>query len=286
MRNTSSKRMWRIIYLLTGLACLAMFESSAFAQLTMERSGPPACSNTDKLAITSFVINPSSPFVRGSVQIVMKITNKCPSGTASLNVPWNIKKDSTTLSSGTVTIDPGATKEVSAPWTATAGTFNFWGNADPEKRISESERNNNTTSDNSVTTLDWKILTLTSGGTFPANPESPTGPCYLKNNQMNDSFGGQIQTVLSCTGSVTGLKANPEYFKGLTLKNGWVVDTATVRDDAVIAGSGRGGWGWRTQPASGSNNPYARIHVWVDANTAFQYYLTVKIKGPAHLSPF
>jgi hypothetical protein len=121
------------------------------------------------------------------------------------------------------------------------------------------------------------------GAEFPTNPESPPLGCELKTEAQVD---GQIRTMIRCNSSLNGLKANPEYFKNFTLKNGWKVKFAVVRDDGVVAGVGRGNWSWRTQPAAGSTNPYAQIHLACEARTDCQVYLTVVIEGPPRANPF
>jgi hypothetical protein len=218
------------------------------------------------------------------VTVKMKIANRCPSGSEPMNVQWKVLRNNGHLHNGTVTLAGGATSnELTANWTAAAGEQDFVGVADPEQAISDSNRTNNTSAHVPVVPTTWRHMTM-SNGSFPKNFESPQLGCAgMTINQMSD--GSQIATVLSCASSINGLKANPEYFKGVTLKNGWKVESVRIHSDGIVSG-GPGGWSWRVQPAVGSTDPRVQIHVWVDKHTSIQYYMELTIRGPAHTSPF
>ena len=301
MSNNSINRLWFTMSVVMALAC---FVIPARAQLTMERK-TSACTAADKLEVTSFTITPTQPASGQSVKVVMKIKNKCPSGTANLNVPWIIKRDSTQISSGTVTLAPGATSsDLIGNWTAASGTFNFWGAADPQKTISETERNNNTTNDYRITvgqasastagTGQPKLVTQEldyqkakdNGARFAGAKE--TRPCasfiYNWGIVQNSSAKPGVVFHLSCGGDPVGGTADLEGFMSFNLKNGWKVKS--FDPPQILQKEGRADWGWEKPPAVNSTNAYMKMHLWAEAFSLIKIGVRVVIEGPEGTNPY
>ena len=304
MSNNSINRLWFTMSVVMALAC---FVIPARAQLTMERK-TSTCTAADKLEVTSFTITPTQPASGQSVKVVMKIKNKCPSGTANLNVPWIIKRDSTQISSGTVTLAPGATSsDLIGNWTAASGTFNFWGAADPQKTISETERNNNTTNDYRITVgtssssttstavLETQLLNYqkakAAGARFSDSVEG-VSTCRIAQCDWSSycgiaggaipSSGTGVLFRATCQGLSSGGRGNPEAFINFTLKNGWKVKSVEV----IEVRKRYGDWGWETRPSVGNINPYMKMHLWADTDGDVAVNVKVWIEGPQGTDPY
>ena len=102
------------------------------------------------------------------------------------------------------------------------------------------------------------------GSSFPANPETPMGGCTLSRRDSvvfeepvpNGSVVG-IWTQLSCLGSANGVRINPEYYKGVSFKNGWHVTEFVAPDTSVNGCNGS----VTTSPVIGSHTPYVQLHM-------------------------
>jgi hypothetical protein len=228
----------------------------------------------------------------------MKIKNKCPRRTASLNVPWEIRMGNSRLADGTVTLGPGETREMSALWTAVEGTFIFFGNADPGNTVSETDRNNNTTRDRRIsvassqaglaTKLLEHIYAKDAGAGFTANPVGIT-PCTLETNGGIPVSGSseQVQAKINCTGWPAGGRGDFEGYLGFTLKNGWRVKSYVIPRSSTTGfeeGQGRG-WSWGSPPPSGTN-PYYKLHLWTDGFHGIEIFVKITIEGPQGTNPY
>ncbi len=279
------------------IAMLAFCAFSVAAQDNVQRpsgsvvrSGPPACSAQDKVEVASFTLNPAAPAIGQSVTVRLKIRSKCPAGTADLRVPWEIRKNSTRLSSGTETLAPGVAKDVTTNWTAVAGTNNFHGS------VTITDGGNNNTSNDVTVNLSPPLVTRAlnhvsaknAGANFSANNIDKT-PCILHSNggQAGSYFGDEvINSSVDCVTLLVGGKLEVEGYSGFTLKNGWRVKSyELIRGTNDFAeGPGRG-WSWLSATPTGTN-PYYKIRLWADGHRGIEIGLKIFIEGPEGTNPY
>lgn len=278
--------------LIAALACCA---SNVAAQDTAPRPGslvrstPPACSAQDKVEVASFTLSPAQPTLGQAVTVRLKIKSKCPSGTADLRVPWEIRKNSTIISSGTETLPSGISKDVTTDWTAVAGTNNFHGNL----MITDGGANN-TSNDVTVTLSPPMVSQVLShvsaknvGANFSAN-KVDTNPCDLvTSGGQAGSYGEEmVFNRLTCLGHLAGGKADVEGYLGFTLKNGWRVKSYEIIRSAAPYNEGTGkGWSWLSAPPTGTS-PYFKFRLWADGNYAIAIRVKVFIEGPEGTNPY
>jgi hypothetical protein len=295
--------------LLIVLACVG--PSAAQPPIKKDRPerinpGPPACTADDKVAVTSFRLTPQELAVEGQVVVeTMKITSKCPGGTADLDVPWKIYADGQMISSGNVRISAGDTATVSSSWTALVGSHSFFGSADPRN---ERARNNNTLPDvvmnvrprstsanridNTPPQLETQVLDYqkakdagaqfsdgVAGATIcnPIGQYDPTG--------SPDSSGNSVGFRIVCSNIITGARANPEAFINFRLKNNWKiksVDTSQI-DLSTCTGAN---WQWQTRPSEGTDNPYMQMHLVSEPFQCLVRAVKITIEGPAGTNPY
>jgi hypothetical protein len=255
------------------------------------RTGPPACGEADKAAVTAFKVNPDRPLVGRNITATLTLKSKCPAGTADLNVPWEIIQNNAKVGGGSVTLAPGAAKDVSATVTATPGTHNFYGS------LKLNDGGSNNTSDDAPPVVVLKEVSLShaavqgAGEQFANNVEPGPPPNCVRlgvvnadNDQLplNQRMG--VVFVADC--QLTGGKANPEAFKNLRLKPGWVVASAAI-EERLHEDPRNAGFNQLTMPTPGGTNPHVRFHVWANARSKIYLRVLVVIRGPAaDSSPF
>lgn len=279
--------------LIAALACCA---SSVAAQGNVQpapgsvvRSGPPACSAQDKVEVASFTLNPAAPAIGQTVTVRLKIRSKCPAGTAELRVPWEIRKNSTIISSGTETLPPGISKDLTTNWTAAVGTNNFHGS------VTITDGGNNNTSNDVTVTLSPPMISQVlshvsaknAGANFSAN-KVDTNPCDLVTSGGQAGGYGEemVFNRLNCIGHLAGGRADVEGYSGFTLKNGWRVKSYEIlRSAAPYAEGGGKGWSWLSAPPGGTS-PYFKIRLWADGTYGIALRVKIFIEGPEGTSPY
>ena len=277
--------------LIAALACCA---SSVAAQGTAQPapgrvvgSGPPACSAQDKVEVASFTLNPAAPAIGQTVTVRLKIRSKCPAGTADLRVPWEIRKNSTILTSGAETLAPGITKDVTTNWTAAVGTNNFHGN------VTLTDGGNNNTSNDVTVTLSPPLVQQAldhvnaklAGANFSAN-KTDVNPCEVRTNG-GATFAGRTNlfATIVCEQAVGG-RGDVEGYSGFTLKNGWRVKNYAIIYERSPYNEGPGkGWSWVSAPPSGTS-PYFKIHLWADGLKRLSINFYITIEGPEGTNPY
>lgn len=279
------------------IAALACCVSSVAAQDNVQRapgsvvrSGPPACSAQDKVEVASFTLNPPTPAIGQTVTVRLKIRSKCPAGTADLRVPWEIRKNSTILSSGAETLPPGISKDVTTNWTATAGTNSFHGS------VTITDGGNNNTSNDVTVNLSPPLVTKVlnhlsaknAGANFSAN-HIDKSPCIRHSNggQAGSYVGDEvIAGSIDCGGLLAGAKLEIEGYSGFALKNGWKVKSYEIirGTNHFAEGPGRG-WSWLSATPTGTS-PYFKIRLWADANRGIEIRVRVLIEGPEGTNPY
>jgi len=289
-------RLMRITNMLCGLAAIACCAASVAAQGNVQpapgsvvRSGPPACSAQDKVEVASFTLNPAAPAIGQAVTVRLKIRSKCPAGTADMRVPWEIRKNSTIISSGTETLPPGISKDLTTNWTAVVGTTNFHGS------VTMTDGGNNNTSNDVTVNLSPPLVTQVlshvsaknAGANFSAN-KVDTNPCDIATNGGRSGSYGEdmIFNHLTCLGHPAGGRGDVEGYSGFTLKNGWRVKSHEIIRAAAPYNEGTGkGWSWLSAPPTGTN-PYFKIRLWADANYAIGIRVKIFVEGPEGTSPY
>ncbi|MGI9065863.1 MAG: hypothetical protein ACR2HX_05590 [Pyrinomonadaceae bacterium] len=279
--------------LIAALACCA---SSVAAQDNVQRpsgsavrSAPPACSAQDKVEVASFTLNPAAPSLGQTVTVRLKIRSKCPPGTADLRVPWEIRKNSTKISSGTETLPPGISKDVTTTWTAVVGTNNFYGS------VTMTDGGNNNTSNDVTVNLSPPLVTRVlnhvsaknAGANFSANIVD-SSPCVLYSNagQAGSNSDDEVVNRINCLPDLLGGRSDVEGYSGFTLKNGW-----RIKSHEIIRGTGNfaegpgKGWSWSSAPPTGTG-PYFKIRLWADANRGIQIGVKIFIEGPEDTDPY
>jgi hypothetical protein len=104
-------------------------------------------------------------------------------------------------------------------------------------------------------------------------PESPPNPSHDFSVDHSDD---------SVSLYVSGHKADDLYYTQTNLKNGWVVDSASVYDFGSTGGHGA----YVADNRSGTSSLYTDVHWWEDAWSNECYFLIITIKGPTGTSPF
>lgn len=123
------------------------------------------------------------------------------------------------------------------------------------------------------------------GWMFTINSDHPLGNCRMQRDDAvavfrEDVPGGTVAGVyvtLDCRGSFNGVRTDPEFFKGFTLRNGWhIVDVFT----GDTSSNGCNGF-TRSSPAIGSNSPYVQLHMACPAWTGIgENVVSVRVAGP------
>jgi len=279
--------------LIAALACCASHvtaQDTAPRPGSLVRSTPPACSAPDKVEVASFILSPAQPTLGQAVTVRLKIRSKCPPGTADLRVPWEIRKNSTIISSGAETLPPGIAKDVTTDWTAVAGTNNFHGS------VTIADGGNNNTSNDVTVTLSPPMVSQVlnhvsaknAGANFSSN-KLDQGPCilYSSGGQAGRYSGDEaVSSYITCATLPVGGKADVEAYSGFTLKNGWRIKSyEVIRGSGHLAeGMGRG-WSWQSAIPTGTN-PYFKIRLWADASMGIEITIKIHIEGPEGTSPY
>lgn len=279
--------------LIAALGCCANVAAQGNVQPapgSVVRSGPPACSAQDKVEVASFTLNPAAPAIGQAVTVRLKIRSKCPAGTADMRVPWEIRKNSTIISSGTETLPPGISKDLTTSWTAVVGTTNFHGS------VTMTDGGNNNTSNDVTVNLSPPLVTRalnhvsakSAGANFSAN-DIDKGPCFRASNggQSGSSFGDEVMTSsVDCLAFAVGGKLEVEGYSGFTLKNGWRVKSHAIIRGTQSYNEGEGkGWSWLSGPPSGTS-PYFKLRLWADGHNGIRIGVKVFIEGPEGTSPY
>jgi hypothetical protein len=293
------------LLLLSVLACFGL----AAAQGPVKKKEPekittaaPACSSDDKIEVTAFSLNPTEARAGQSVTATMTIKNKCPNGTADLNVPWKLYLDDQVIKTGTSKISAGSSADVTASWTAVGGSHHFYGEADPRN---EKIRENNTRPDvvidvpqssvsPATTQLETQVLNYQKAklagaqfwhGVAGYTLCTPIG--QFDPAEFGESVAGNsVVFDITCSyGVLTGARANPEAFQNFTLKNGWKIKSIEITPE-YRRGLGHGEWQWTTRPSRGSDNPYVQMHLVAEDRHSVQIYIKITIEGPAGTDPY
>ncbi|MGI9065866.1 MAG: CARDB domain-containing protein [Pyrinomonadaceae bacterium] len=261
-----------------------------YEDLTEEKQGY-VVSAAPNFAITSLVLDPVVQPAQGDItKVHMKIKNQ---GAETLrNLPWAVKERGNIVNSGTKSsLAPGEEFEIVVrldPWLE--GTIEATGELDPNNQLNEpaARRNDNkkTVSPQSQT----MATELLPPGSFDS--ETILEPCAWG---PGDSRGFTANWRLDCGALPNGAKQDLRmWYEGEKLKNGWKIKRVEVED-----AKNRGGYRWLTKPQEGNDDPYMKIHMWVDSHVGVitpveggsgrkfvQVKIRVWIEGPSHLSPY
>lgn len=252
----------------------------------------------DAIAISSFTINPTQPAQNQVATLRLIVKNKCK---GPYDIPWRIISPvNVTVASGTfANMATNEERTATHSWTATLGQHSFTAVIDPQNTIAETSRQNNTSAAINVTigatvaTTETrelkKSVAQNAGAQFPFNRESGAGAAACGMNQLvvmhMQGLGDEtVETVLGCPGlpNVAGHKADPEFFKGVTLRNGWTVKE--VRTDS--SKTGNAGSNVVSKPNPGSTNPAVKAHLWAEPGGTSTFWVKIFIQGPSGTNPF
>ena len=236
----------------------------------------------------------SEPRVGQRATMRFRIRN---TGSVAASIPWRVALGTTTLGEGThANLAAGATADVTATWTVTAGQHAITATADPNGTVEEASaaRYNNTKQLTVIPRHLRRLLASEAGASssiFAINTEGPGGPC-ASDFQI---FDNNPIFSLSCGGPPTNLpqapngwKAKPEIYKGVTLKNGWTVHEVRVFSPNHLV-SWRSDHQWLTRPSGPA--PYGQLSIFIDPlNSAARSRVGVMVEtwiiGPSNSSPF
>lgn len=247
------------------------------------------------LAAADVNVTPQAPLVVGrKAEVKIKIQNL--SGAAAQNVRWRVKAGDSVIKEGRGGVDARQSFETSFPWTpAQEGSYDLSLEVDPDNSAGEpaSNRGNNQTSKGvTVAGAEERLLGNVPNRTTQfghSDVAVPPGCAELRPDPAFTDIGAQ--TSLDCSLGPAGVKADFEYWKGVTLQNGWVVKKFSVEiHDAspgdATASNDAHGFSVLTQPSVGSPSPYTKLHLWVEGRSKAHFYVTVKIEGPRGTNPF
>ena len=213
------------------------------------------------------------------------------------------------LRSGIVqVVPPRGTAKFSIPWSSrsSTGVVSVSVSLDIGNRLLEAEADlldNVKTTGKLFPTTTLELDPILAAASFAANLLEVT-PCSLGvGDWMDLSWDGWDETprargvlfIGTCSAPLGPLpgqpffggRADPEAYKGFTLKNGWVI-SAIDEVDAYPDGdpSLKGTFQWITRPTVGSANPYMQVHLVVSPFQTIKRGVRVFIEGPDNLSPY
>jgi hypothetical protein len=284
------------------------------------------CAGCDQVEVTELVSSHPAP-VPGTGTVVtvrIKVHNKSNADLHHVMVDVNIPNVAplASLFRDYVDIPSGGFAERSYSFVAKIGMDIITGCVDPTNTLGEpeEERANNCRSIDltlyATQDLDYQMAGR-SGATFVDGAPLPGTCARLGQGDAKRAltYGmGQpgVLFVADCPsyGSFlfqllgTGGKADPEAFRGFTLKNGWKVDSVTLQfrtnrenpndlhatlEEAQSGEEGSQkveGFHLSTPPVVGSDNPFTGAHIWVIVGGFLAVYQRVVIKGPAGTDPY
>jgi hypothetical protein len=123
-----------------------------------------------------------------------------------------------------------------------------------------------------VAAIEYRTLALTNDAQVRGDvaPVPAGSACHEKGTDPYDFWA-----------SFSGHRGDDEYFLTTRLKNGWVVDAATLDDGkggAIgIAGSGNASI---TEMRAGTDSPYLKVHWWFDGGSYIMFCPEIIIRGP------
>ena len=269
---------------------------------------PPAL---DKIAMTDFVCDPS-PIPPGTTQVKLTVTVKnLTSGpqAVTINGPklrvlrTNPQPDVVELETAIVNLAPGATQSVSQKVNVGPGVREYFARVDVDDTLHEPivQRANNEKrlkitipqvsaqqapaapppAQKETQILDYEKAHR-AGAQFSDGVEGQRGGCGFSGQFANNRPDYSVLFWVRCLGSPNGVRLTPEVFTGWHLKNGWKVKSFDFRNVQKSAGD----WQWRQTPAIGSDDPSAKMHIWVEAMGEVSLSLVITIEGPAGTNPY
>ncbi len=276
-------------------------------------TGPPACTSDDKVEVTHLVLNPTQARVGQSVTSTMTIKNKCPNGTADIDVPWKLYVDDQTIRTGTAKISAGGSASVSGPWAAVAGSHRFYGAADLKN---EKVTSNNILPDVIINVPQSSVVTK--GKDSGGQPQMETQVLdYQKAKDAGAQFSDGVKSVVGCQAyqidpayrpgiyagnsvafeldcaggfGLTGAKGDPEAFINFTLKHGWKIKLVETSQPDKTYCNGNATWQWMTRPKERpdekSDNPYMQMHLVAEGSQCQFRVVKVTIEGPVGTNPY
>jgi hypothetical protein len=280
---------------------------------------PQVAPALDRVAMTAFVCEPS-PIPPGTTQVTLRVTIKNVTGglqgvtLSGLKIRvlrTNPQPDVLELETTVNNLAPGASQTVGAHVNVGPGVREYFARVDPDDILHEPivQRANNesrlrltipqvsrdqapppgSTPPKETQLLDFDTAKRSGAQFAIALSGVPTCTADLKDAKDPDvvRWGGFASAGvffrLSCTGSFTGARSDPEGFTNFRLKNGWKVKSF----DAVGAHKfGNADWQWTKTPAVGSDDPSAKLHFWAERDGTVTVSVKVEIEGPAGTNPY
>jgi len=255
-----------------------------------------------KMEAQSLTVTPAQP--QAGQQVTVKFTVKNTGTGTVAKVPWSIHlaTDNQTLGQGEkMNLGPGESFEVTAQWTPSAGQKLLQGYVDPTGQALKNtapvsaqikELSVTVAAAASASTPGTPVETETrvlehlkaknAGANFTANAVGAT-PCTIENRGgRNVTFTEEVELILGCQ-LLPGGRADFEVYSNFRLKNGWKVERVDVRKQS----GGTADWSWvSSAPAVGSDNPYAKFHLWSNPNGYVYVLPKITIKGPKNTDPY
>ena len=248
-----------------------------------------------KIEALNLTVTPAQPKAGDAVTVKFTVKNT-GAGTVA-KVPWSIHlyTGNRTLGQGEqLNVAAGATFEVTAPWTPTAGAQRLQGYVDPSGKTLKNTapvaaQVKELTLNVSPVEKETKILDVNeavlAGARLDHGIESGGSCDYLgafDSKPMTFGAWSQSTVMFAAYNCVVGAKATPQAFLNFRLKNGWVVKDYR----AMYKEQGNGGFSLLTPPVIGSNNPYMKAHVWANPLGKVLLVLHVTIEGPKGTNPY
>jgi len=256
-----------------------------------------------KIEALNLTVTPAQPKAGDPVTVKFTVRNAGPG--AAAKVPWSIHlyTGNRTLAQGEqLNVAAGATFEVTAPWTPTAGNQRLQGYVDPTGK---------TLKNTAPPTAQVKELTVAvaPAATSQKATDAPAPKLvqqvlnYQKAKAAGARFSHGIDSGSLCNdlGQVVssrpdmsvvfwarcggpGGRATPEAFTGFQLKNGWKIFSVLEPVESQKAGSSD--WQWIQRPSEGSSETSMKMRVWADPNSVITVQVKVVIAGPEGTDPY
>jgi len=269
---------------------------------------PPAL---DRIEMTEFLCDPAT-IPPNATQVTLKVTVKNLTSGPQAETLNGLKlrilrttpqPDVVELETNVVNLAAGATQSVSQKVNVAPGTRAYFARVDVDDVLHEPfvQRANNekrltitiasasrdqAAAPGSSPQLVTQVLDYEkahqAGAVFTDGVEGQKGGCGFSGQFANTGPDYSVLFWARCLFSLNGVRLTPEAFTGWHLKNGWKVK----RFDFGKIEKSAGDWQWRQTPAIGTDDPSAKLHIWVDAGGEVSLPLVITIEGPAGTNPY
>lgn len=259
----------------------------------------------DKLQLTGFNMSPVRPAANQPATVTLTLKNLCSA--ASLNIPYKVTDQASTVASGTKTVAASSTATVHIPLTFGPGSHALDALLDANNSLHEpvpNRPNNNASAGILFNVAAPTVTLILHPEMLPTSVAAPPSIRVTKHNCKAATATDLANQILA---RHTRLPSPPAPFVptpyptnftfagvflckveaevtafAVQLKNGWKIKSADVQS----SGSG-GNWSWVRRPSPGSTDATTKLQLTTFPGIpTLSVRLNVEIEGPQGMSPF